>query len=392
MRGAQASAQLRQRRSRVTIVFFGLALFESFGVRDQVMAWPLLGLFLAGLERQKPALVFSLAVVALWSNVHASVAIAPALAAVCSLGSALETGWSGRTQRLAVIALLSIAAACINPLGPALPRYALMLLASPIKAVIFEWQHTDFSDLSFTFGALPLLVILAVFGVAGPRRWTDRFLVLVCTLLMFGAKRNIAIFAIVCYPIAARSLAAGVPFFGRAERRPATSIERRLKRFVPVFAVLAAVGIGALLIGRSAAEPDGATDLVPALASIQALDGRHNVFCSDFASCSFLLDGPQRVFLDGRADPYPPSVWQDFGQVIEIKPGWDATLHRRQVDVVLVETASPLEQALELSADWASRYRNATYRVWTATPVTSAAGTALHPTEQESAARPVHKP
>ena len=375
----------------LTMVFFALALFESFGVRDQVWAWPFLALFLSGLELQKPSVIFGFTVVALWSNIHASVTIAPALAAVYSVGSLFETGSSARTRRLALVTLVSMAAVCMNPLGSALPRYALALVASPFKSLIFEWQHTDFSDLSFTFGALPLLLLLAIFGVAGPRRWTDRLLVAVGLLLMFLAKRNIAIFAIICFPIATRSLAAAIPFFARPDRQLETALEKRVDRYIPAFAALVAVGLGCVLVGKSAAEPDSATALQPALAAIRALDGRNDVFCADFAWCSFLLDGPQRVFLDGRADPYPRAVWDDFRQIIEIEPGWNATLHRRRIDVVLVEMTSPLEQALELSAGWSSRYRNAQYRVWTAVPASIDPKTAWR-TQQESAARLVHKP
>ena len=134
----------------------GIALFDSFGVRVQVIAWPLVMLFLLLLESEGPAAWLALAVAALWSNVHASAALAPVLAAVAATGALLDArAVTPRVLKLGGIALGSLGAICLNPLGWHLPAYAVMLVGSPITHFIVEWRATGLDDPGFTFGALP---------------------------------------------------------------------------------------------------------------------------------------------------------------------------------------------------------------------------------------------
>lgn len=334
----------------------GFALFEAFGVRAQVFTWPLLALFLVLLDLESPAAYWAVAVAVVWANLHASVMLAAPLALAAAAGSYLDERWSARTRRSLLVALGALAATCCTPLGTALPRYALAVFGSPFKRAIVEWQPPGLADASFAFGALPLLLALCMFGVA---RWRDRGIVVLTAGLMFTAERNVPLFALACFPLVARSL----PFrlAGRPEAAPG-----RGALFVPLVSLAAAAALTLLLIGRARTQALPADRLGATIAAVRALPGDHRVFCADFSWCSAFLGAPRdRVFLDGRADPYPQAVWDDFATIVNVRPGWDGALRGRGTDVVLTTRGEPLAAALALSADWRRVYANDAYAVWT---------------------------
>ena len=361
----------------LTCAAAGVALFESFGVRVQVLAWPLVALFVLVLESDGPLAYAAIPIAILWANVHASVMLAPAIAGVTFAGGLLDHGWGLRARRELAIAVGAALATCASPLGWKIPAYAVYLFTSPFKSMITEWKHTDIGDWSFACGALPLLACIVLFGLYGKTPWRDRLLFVVFAWLMLSAARNVAVFALVAMPLAARALTSGVAYL--RDRASDVATATRLVRFgEPAFAVVLAFAVGTTLVAgeRAGKAPD--TQPRAALAAIEGLPGTRNVFCADFAWCSFLLDAPHaRVFLDGRADPYPQAVWTDFGTIVRVKPAWRRTLRDRNVDVVLVARNAPLEAALSLVPAWHSVYVDTDYRVWARTTSTTNAIVAI---------------
>jgi hypothetical protein len=109
-----------------------------------------------------------------------------------------------------------------------------------------------------------------------------------------------------------------------------------------------------------------------AMASVAALPGERHVLCGDFAWCGLAVGLPHAsVFLDGRADPYPQSVWNDYLSVARVRSRWHATLDARHVDTVVVALDSSLDDALSLRGGWRASYRDAGYRVWVRRPIAS---------------------
>lgn len=357
----------------VAVSATGIALLASFGVRAQVVAWPLLAAFVLLLEIDGSVSYFAIAVAVLWSNVHASVMLAPVLAGIFFAGTLVNQGWNANARRYAFISAGCALATLANPLGWKLPLYAVSLLSSPFKSMIVEWKSTDLGDQAFAYGAFPLVLCLLAFGVHGAHRWRDRLLLGTVAWLMFSAARNISVFALVASPIVAVALTAAFADSRTGHLAPRVVAVPRALRIAESFAALAiSVFIGGML---ARAEASGAVpDTQPhrALAAIEALPGRSNVFCANFTWCSFLLGSPRvRVFLDGRADPYPSGVWDDYSAIIRVVPAWQATLARRCVDVVLLERTSALEQAISLSGEWRSSYSDGTFRAWVRSNVTS---------------------
>ncbi len=361
-RGASARAVA------VCVVLAGLTLFGSFGVRVQVAAWPLLALFAFLLDVEGPWAFAAIAVAALWSNVHASAMLAPVLAAIAAVGTFVDDrGASTAARRLGLIAVGSALAICLNPFGPELPRYALALFNSPFKAQISEWHPTDLGDTTFALGALPLLLLACVAVVpGGPRRTRDTMLLVALAYLLLGAVRNVALFGIVALPLVAPALTRAFAFFAKKHDAPENARAEKIARVaLPAFGFVLAIVVGTgLLRSTERTHDDLATH---AVASVATLPGERHLFCADFAWCGLAVGVPHvRVFLDGRADPYPLAVWMDFDAIARVRPTWRATLARYDVNTIVVAKDSPLDRILALDAAraWHVTYRDARFRVW----------------------------
>jgi hypothetical protein len=346
----------------VCVTFAGIALLETFGTRAQVFAWPLFALYLLLLDIDGPLVWLALPVAALWSNVHASATIAPVLALIVASGSALdERRFGNRARRLTLVALGSIVAICCNPFGWRLPAYALMLISSPIKSYIVEWKVTDMGETSFAYGALPLLLLAAYAGTRNARRWGDVLIFALLALMMLGAARNIALFGLAAAPVVALAMSRTLPFFARDpdEAPPSRSAAWAL----PAISLAIAGGVAFALLHSS--KRTEVTMPIAVLGDLQRTPGPYHLLCADFAWCSFVVGSPGiSVFLDGRADPYPPAVWDDFLQILRLRDGWQAKLTQRGIDTVLVSRGSPLDQALARTPAWRALFSEAKFRIW----------------------------
>ena len=369
--GIAAYHAVRRGASPRAVVFCtalaGVGLFASFGVRVQVVAWPLLALYLLLLDIEGPWAFAAIAVAGVWSNVHASAMLAPVLAGIATVGAAIDDrGLTARVRRLAFVAAGSAIALCANPLGWDLPRYAVMLFSSPIKDQISEWQPTALSESSFALGALPLLILaLLFFAENGKRRVRDLLLLCALGYLVLGAARNIAIFGLVALPLVAPALTRGMRLF--ASEGPASDprAERMARVALPAFSCVLAIVVAFGLLRSTEREKDhlGAR----AIASLATLPGERRLFCADFAWCGLALDAPRvRVFLDGRADPYPVAVWNDFDTIARLRPDWRGALRRYDVDTILVARDSPLDQAVAFTHAWRASYRDDEFVMWVA--------------------------
>ncbi len=353
----------------VCTAFAGVALFASFGVRAQVIAWPLAVLVLALLDVDGPWAFAALPVVALWSNLHASVLLAPVAAVALSLGTWLdERRLTVRVRRGLLLTAGCTLAVCCNPFGVELPRYGLGLMTGAFKAHITEWQPTSPADPSFAYGALPLLVI-AVFFLAGnySRRWRELCLFVPFVYLLLSAARNIALFGIVALPVAACALTRNVAWFAApaaAQRR----LQPRFERFaLPAFSA-ALAGLVALALVRASTRAGDELG-TRAFAALVATPGEHRLLCADFAWCGQAVGVPRvRVFLDGRADPYPQRVWDDFVAIGGLHARWRSALEANGVNAVLTRVDTPLDRALARTTGWQSAYRDRAFRLWLADP------------------------
>jgi hypothetical protein len=91
------------------------------------------------------------------------------------------------------------------------------------------------------------------------------------------------------------------------------------------------------------------------------------VYCADFAWCSLAVGKPNvSVFLDGRADPYPIAVWDDFLTILRPEPLWQSTVKKHGIDTLVVARDSDLDQVVARTPGWRQTYVDKKYRVWIA--------------------------
>ncbi|MBI4769118.1 MAG: hypothetical protein HY784_01565, partial [Chloroflexi bacterium] len=64
------------------------------------------------------------------------------------------------------------------------------------------------------------------------------------------------------------------------------------------------------------------------------------------------------VFVDGRTDLYEDAFLREYLRTAQGAPGWEATLERYGVRLVLVEADSGLDRELGRSAGWTLAYRD----------------------------------
>lgn len=345
-----------QRRGASQLAIFaitllvGFAMLQSFGVRAQIFAWPLLALVLLALDTESIVAYAAIALTAVWANLHASALLAPVIAALWTLGAACDDrAWSARVRRGAAVTFGCALATCATPLGWQMPRYAVALAHSPIRQSISEWQPANLHDLAFTLGVMPLL-LLVLAGVALRIRPSLRDLLPAGAIIVMAleAVRHLPLAAIVLAPLAAQVLSRSLP----DRLRIATLLQERGG------AVLIALGtaVGSLAVaGRVDRIDDIVAPSLPQRAVVAAahLPGTRNLYCEDFAWCSLALGHTNlRTFLDGRCDPFPREVWQAYLAIEQTDRGWRAAFARYAIDTVLAARKRPLARALLGDPHW----------------------------------------
>jgi hypothetical protein len=338
------------------LLFSGICLEGPFALRAQVLAWPLLAGLMLALDSEGPAVFWALPLIVAWANLHASVMLAVPIVWVDAAifiwqRSRADGGWAAAMRdrsvmfRLVLCVAAPLATLC-TPLGLRLPIYAFDLLNNPIRQYIQEWQPMTGLTTQIVAGFFPLIG-LCLYGAV--RVWRKRPRDLVLTFVMaiwtLVAVRNIALFAIVAAVAAALAV--------DTEAGWDDPLAQRKYAFVPLLALL----IGVPLVGYFAfqSHPLGNTWDPPerTVAALAALPGQHDLMCTEFSKCAYALGQPNiRVFLDGRADPFPPSVWQAFVTVSGMFPGWPETLDHYKVNALIIDKNDPIGPALAGMPQW----------------------------------------
>jgi hypothetical protein len=343
------------------LLFAGAALVASFGIRAQVLGWGCFAAFLVALDRRDRWVYAAVPIVAIWADVHASVLLAPAFLMLRLAGTALTEGARAavKSRDLAILALALPAVLC-TPLGWHLPVYAATLALSPIRHYIEEWQPVGFGDGEFLFGGLPLALLAAASAIRSPERnWREILPVAALFVAMLLAVRNVPLFAIAAAPLAARGIDALFPSLSRVVGARAAEMERFALVSMGV-AVLASSALLAAVTRQEAPRTSAA-----AVKSLVNRGRQHRLFCENFAACSAALQYPSvRVFMDGRADPYPLRVWRAYIAVIRLEPSWRSILRSYGVDAVLASRGSRLATALGNESGWKPSFEDRSFVVF----------------------------
>ena len=344
----------------VALLFCGLALLTSFGVRAQVLGWTMLAFFMLFLERNDRWYYLTIPTAVLWANLHASVAIAPVIVVCRIVATIADGGLRGlRTSRDLIALPAVVLATFCTPLGWKLPAFALALSTSPIRAYIQEWQPPDWRDGSFVLGLLPIALAVLLGGrTTLIRAKMQSFPALVLFVAALVAARNMAIFAIVAAPLAAVGLDARFPKI-RAIGSKARELEPVALATIGFVLALSAIALARQQLNEPARLP------IAAIASLAADQDAHRVLCEDFTWCSIALQYPAlRVFIDGRCDAYPLAVWRQYVSTVGAHGSWAQPLQAYGVDSVVARRGGRLALALAKAPRWEPAYRDDTYVVF----------------------------
>ncbi|MGZ3562996.1 MAG: hypothetical protein ACXVAS_14270 [Vulcanimicrobiaceae bacterium] len=333
------------------VVLIGLSTLESFGIRAQVFAWPLFALLLLIYDSEGTCAWWAVPLTVLWANVHASAMLAPAVTLLYAFGAALEDrAWTPRVARYVALVPLTALAICANPLGWKLPAYAIWLVRSPIRAFISEWQPLSIGDFTFLVTTLPLCIGLVILTWRRRVRWSDGLVAIACGCLEIGARRNIPLFAIAVAPVVCAGLAQLFPAAAAAR-------ESRNERALQIAA--AALLLPAIFAVTHNQQPRHWTSIVPfeAMDRIAAMPGTQRLFCYDFAACGLALGHANiRTFMDGRCDPFPWHVWQQYRKVVQVRSGWQGVLDGYAITLVLTPDGELFTRSMETDSNWRRIY------------------------------------
>ena len=333
------------------IVLSAIDMEGAFGIRAQVFAWPLFALLLLLLDASGVAVFGVLALVVAWANLHASVMLALPIVWIDAAATVIQRGpRDPESRRRLIVSVLAPFCILCTPLGVKLPLYVVMLVTSPIRASISEWQHLGTTHLFFWFGALPLVVVAALYTRT---LWREHPRDVVWAASLFAmtvlAVRNAPLLAIAIAPLSARGFDL---LLGRFEwwRKGPDSSKGRAAAYFGAFCIAALAFAATLMLPPQ----KGAWHApVATFARIGSIPEERRVFCYDFSVCSLALDYPNLlVFMDGRADPYPVGVWQQFNLIRHADPGWQTVLDQYRVDVVVARSGDVLDRALMKQPGW----------------------------------------
>jgi hypothetical protein len=346
-------------------VFFGL--WQVLTIRPQTFSLLLfVALFdvLERSERRPGLLAVPPFLLALWANVHGAFPAGLMLAGCFLAGAAwaetarakgegrglipaLAQSLCGRTFRPWLLCFLaSVLGTLVNPYG--LKIYGYVGLTSNRAAVrrIDEWVPPTL-DLWMGKAWLVSLLVLAAIIVAHRRirrRWPaprDVFLVLCFLPLACCSVRMVAWWLLVLAPLAATLLPGLLPALKKKGNDRQPSLIAGLVLAVFLFFVATSLPglqpLNPLLSSKGNERVEQVLDAVQTRLADHSATGK--VF-SRFEWGEYLTwawSPRYQVFMDGRIEIYPDSVWLDYAAITQGHPGWDEILDKYQVDALLLD-------------------------------------------------------
>jgi hypothetical protein len=309
---------------------------------------------------------------ALWVNVHPGFAIGFILILIAFVAQAFQflvrrcdrPGTGAQLKWLGGILLACLAAAAVNPHGPAVLAYPFQTVSIRfLQNFIQEWQPPDFHLLQAQMFLILLFLAWAVMAFSPkPIEAADFIFVTAIAYMGFLAWRNTNLLSIVAPAVILRY------------SQPL--VEKHLPGWNPDHAVrgiqsavhagaVTALTAAALLYGLSAISPDSMLSSVRSQAPVQAVDylaanpvpGR--MFNSyNFGSYIVWALPEYPVFVDGRTDLYTDDILDQYLAVTQAREGWQAVLDRWQIEIFFMEPGAPVLHLLR-AAGWTVYYEDA---------------------------------
>jgi hypothetical protein len=333
--------------------------------RPHVFSWILLLVWLYWLEsagerfRWRDGLgVFALGVV--WTNLHASFFLLPALAGLYAL--CVRTNWYVAAAATGALGTL------VNPYGWALHQHVAAYLTNrELLARVGEFQTFNFHS----EGALQILLTVAICAIGGTLALTQRrvhhFLLLFGILFVaLRSARGLPVLALLL-PFAnpaIRKALAGIPGWNAVLTYSANL--RRLEIgfrgyvWVPIMLALALVISRSSSVAARTGFP-AAEFPVAASAVIATLPTSARILAPDKYGgyLIYKFSGERKVFFDGRSDFYGMEFMKKYVELVQVRPGWRDELASHRFTHALLPEKYSLVAALPLIG-WTEVYRDST--------------------------------
>lgn len=329
----------------IACILAAVTVAPNFALRAEVLVWPLLALSLLILDEDGPVLWLLIPVTLLWANLHASVFL---MVPVVWLSAALRLLTRRPIRTLLALSVIIPLTTLCTPFGVGLPLYAVELLHSPLRPYIAQWRPIPLGSIYVRYGFIPLAVLVAIALIR--RVWTKRPLEIIVAcifgVLSWFASRNAALFGIVAIVPAALAMSGwAAELRVRADKAWIIACEG-----IALVLVVVLCGWYGVQVGSPGIQWPGPFGTVKLLA---AHAGEHRLLCAEYSWCSVALgQGATRIFLDGRADPYPPKVWEAFGVITHARPGWRNDLALYDVNAVIAWRGGFFESQMQALPDW----------------------------------------
>ncbi len=310
------------------------------------------------------------AICGLWANLHGAFLALPAMLAMAAAVEALRRRVR-RAGRYGGLALLCLAASCINPYGWRLHQHIVSYLRAPwILNHVSEFQSPSIRSESMLVFAVLLLGAAACASRAMTRgQWFPALLALAWGLGALRSARHIPLFAIAAAPVIAAECArwwrAHTP--ERSYSRTLWELGRDLggggaSLWTPVVAALV-LAVAPRLASAGFPETQFPVAAVERHAGLLAPgDGMPRILTSDQWAdyLIFRLYPRQRVYFDGRSDFYGPELGADYRTLLGASRGWRELLERNRFEIALLPRAWPLSTMLDREPGWSRVDEDAT--------------------------------
>jgi hypothetical protein len=310
-------------------------------------------------------------IMALWVNLHGGFPVGLVLIGAYVLAAAVEGWWhSGRgvlrdrrAWALALCLAVSVLATLANPYGWRVYQYVGLTSTAASARRIDEWVPPGLGMLTGKVFVGSVLLLLVLVALPGRRPRIRDVCLMVCFLpAACGSVRMVAWWLLVTAPIAAGLLAANLPQRWLAQDQP----ERpSLVSTVLFVIILLAVGLSMPWLERfnplwsTVRSTHRTEDDLEQVCNHLTTESGGRIF-SRFEWSEYLgwrLAPRYTVFMDGRIEIYPDSIWAEYAALTLGRADWQEILDRYGVDYLLLDKTGYHAQLLpnvERSPSWTS--------------------------------------
>jgi hypothetical protein len=335
-------------------------------------------------QKNRRLLWWTLPIMLLWVNLHASYALGLAILAGFMIAELLEV-WLGllavqqarpHLQALALTFLFNLILVPLNPNGVRLYSYPIETLRSPaMQDYVVEWFSPNLHSAEFwPFLLLLLGTIAALAWIPHAVRLPNVLLLVASAYAALVSTRMIPFFVLVAVPMVSRQ-AHGWIVLRKSGNTALHATASATPRFLPK--LLFNTAMAAAMIVFVCLRVARVLEQQPLVEQAQFPAGAVKFFTMHPA------DGPifnhydwggyliwklypdTRVFIDGRADLYGEHLLQQFADTFRLKGDWKQTLNQWQVKTVVVPADSALAQALGREARWTISYEDRQAAIFT---------------------------